>query len=371
MTIDPRRTGPETTHMIATIKFHNLAAAVLIFILGAAALAQPPKLTLADLLVGLRSKKVSLEDRNSILASAVRERGITFTLSDQIERELRATGASDVLVNAVREISDAAPEPKEETKPTPDPTPTPPDFDFYRVRADSNFVKGEFTLALADYDQAVSLRKDSPIAFLNRGRTHVGLNDLEKAAADFDRAIELDPKDARAYYNRGVLNERLGKLELARDDYQKAVDLDGASESAKAMLSKVLDQLKAREESKPKSVAEPPAPQPQPVEAPVRVPESLNMGRLTAANAVKMAMPVYPPLAHRSNIEGLVTVEIELDENGNVTKAKAVSGHQFLRGAAEDAARKSKFRPAMFQDTPVKGFGTVTYNFSLKQDRDD
>jgi len=357
--------------MFSTIKLQSLAVAAIILFLGAAGIAQPPKLTLADILIGLRSKKVSLEERNSILAAAVRERGITFTISPEIEKELRVTGASEPLIEAVRDKSDVEPEPKVEVKPTPEPTPVPPDFDFYRSRADANFVKGEFSLALADYDKAVSLRTDNPIAFLNRGRTHAGLNDLEKAAADFDRAIELDPKDARAYYNRGVLNERLGKLELARDDYQKAVDLDSASESAKAMLAKINDQLKAREELKPKTVPEPSVTQPQPVEEPVRIPESLNMGRLTAANAVKMAMPVYPPLAHRSNIEGLVTVEIELDLNGNVTSAKAISGHQFLRGAAEDAARKSKFRPAMFQNTPVKGFGTITYNFSMKQERED
>lgn len=345
---------------------NHVVVFALLVIFCASGMAQAPKLTLADLLIGLRSKKVSLEERNSILAEAVRDRGITFSISPEIEKELTATGASAHLIAAVRDRSDL-PVPKETPAPQPEPTPIPLDFDFYRLRADSNFVKGEFTLALADYDQAVTLRRDSPVAFLNRGRTYFGMNEVEKAAADFDRAIELDPNDARAFYNRGVLNERLGKLEQARDDYQKAVDLDASSESAKAMLKKVNDQLAARIEAKPAPVTEPLPAQPIKEEQTVRVPESLNMGKLTSANAVKMAMPVYPPLAHKANIEGIVVVEVELDEKGNVTASKAVSGHQFLRSAAEDAARKSKFRPAMFQDTPVKGYGSITYNFTLKQ----
>ncbi len=72
------------------------------------------------------------------------------------------------------------------------------------------------------------------------------------------------------------------------------------------------------------------------------------MGNLTAANAIRMVTPVYSPIAQRANIEGRVTVEVEINEKGDVVSAKAVSGHQLLRSSAEDAASKSKFRPAMF-----------------------
>jgi hypothetical protein len=37
-----------------------------------------------------------------------------------------------------------------------------------------------------------------------------------------------------------------------------------------------------------------------------------------------------------------------------------------LRGAAEQAARGSKFRPVLFDGTPIKAAGTLTYNFDLK-----
>jgi TonB family protein len=318
--------------------------------------AQQPQLTLADILIGLRSKKVTLEERNTILAGAVKERGVTFSMSPEIEKELTATGASKVLIDAVKAKSVVA-----VAVPAPTPVPTPVlDFTFYKTRADASLGKGEYALALPDYDKAVSLKPDNAIAFLNRGKTYYNLKDYPKASADFDRSIELDPKDSKAYYNRGLLHESLGELEKALADYQKAADLDAANEPAKAMVKKINDQLQAKAAEKA-AVPEPPKAEP-----PVKRPESINLGNLSGANAVKMVKPIYAPIAQRSNIEGRVVVEVQLDEKGEVVFAKAVSGHQFLRGSAEDAARKSKFRPAMFNGQPIKGTGTITYNFSLK-----
>ena len=341
--------------------FQVLFAAIFLA-LSTAALAQQPQLSLADLLIGLRSKKVTLDERNTILAEAVRQRGVTFSLSTDIEKELRVTGASNVLIDAVRQRSAVAAVPKATPVPvpaaTPIPTPTPPDFNFYKTRADVSLNKGEFTLALADYDKAVSLKSDSSIAYLNRGRTHLNLKDFTRAGADFERSIELDPKDAAAFLNRGMLNESLGNLDKAAADYQKAAELDPANEAAKAGLKKVRGEIAAKTAPAPENVK--PA-------VPVKAPESVRIGNL-AENAVKLVKPVYSPLAQKANIEGKVVVEVELDEKGNVSDAKAVSGHQFLRGAAEDAAKRSKFKPAQFDAKPIKSTGTITYNFSLKGD---
>src|SRR5688500_2204049 len=148
-----------------------VAVLVLILSFGLSAVAQQAELALADLLIGLRSKKVSLEQRNTILAEAVRQRGITFILTPEIEQELVATGAGKLLIEALKARSakvvvkpTASPTPVAVA--TPVPAPTPPDYNFYRTRADGNLSKGEFTLALADYDKAVSLKPDSAIAFL-------------------------------------------------------------------------------------------------------------------------------------------------------------------------------------------------------------
>jgi TonB family protein len=66
----------------------------------------------------------------------------------------------------------------------------------------------------------------------------------------------------------------------------------------------------------------------------------------------------------KSNIAGRVTVKVSIDAEGNVTLAKAVDGHQLLRQSSEDAAKRSKFKPATYNGQPIKSVGTIVYNYS-------
>ncbi|MCA1633334.1 MAG: energy transducer TonB [Acidobacteria bacterium] len=72
-----------------------------------------------------------------------------------------------------------------------------------------------------------------------------------------------------------------------------------------------------------------------------------------------------PPVARSARASGQVSVQIVVDENGNVTSAKAISGHSLLRDASERAARKAKFSPTKLCGQPVKVTGVVTYNFVI------
>jgi len=328
-----------------------------ILILGSSVRAQSPQLSLADLLIGLRSKKVSLPERNMILTEAVRQRGVTFALTPEIETELDTTGASPALVEAIRQKISALKAVAAPVKPvaTPIPTPTPPDFTFYQTRADQNAGKGEFGAAVADYSKSLEMKADNAVAYLGRGKAHYSLKAYDLSVKDFDKAVELNPKDSVAFFNRGVSFERLNEVRKAMSDYQKAVDLDPQNEAAKTSLKRVQDAIAAYEAAEAAKNAPPPAP-----------PEFVNMGFLSTANAVRMATPAYSAIAYRSQIEGKVVVDVELDTEGEVVSAKAVSGHQMLRSAAEDAARRSKFKPATYSDRPIKGKGQIVYNFTLK-----
>ncbi|MBK9165149.1 MAG: TonB family protein [Acidobacteria bacterium] len=342
-------------------------------------LAQTPQLSLADLMIGLRSQKVPLEDRNRILAAAVAERGITFVYTEQIATELKATGASPELIEAIRAKSE------EQLKPKPVPTPTPPDYTFYQRRAIENSAKGEYVVALADFDKAAEMKTDDPTIFIGRGRTHFNLKNFDRSVSDFNRVIELSPSDSSAYFNRASAFERLGDLPKAILDFSKALELDPENSAARAGLARSVAALASNKPEEPKQAAQPveaaeepkkaepvaeAKPQPEqaqpPVEEPVQRPEFINVGVLSNANSIRMSMPIYSQIARRSNIEGRVVVEVEIDENGEVISAKAVSGHQMLRDSAEDAARKSRFRPFEFDGTPIKAKGSINYNFSLK-----
>jgi len=79
--------------------------------------------------------------------------------------------------------------------------------------------------------------------------------------------------------------------------------------------------------------------------------------------ATDLPVPVYPPPAKAVGAEGVVSVQIMIDESGNVTSAKAVSGHTLLRQSAERAARNAKFKPTLLSNEPVKAMGVIAYNF--------
>src|SRR5687767_8666509 len=78
----------------------SIMLAFLFTALSHSARAQGNQLSLADILIGLRSKKVSLQDRNKILADAINTRGTTFSLTPEIEKELAVTGADRSLLDS-------------------------------------------------------------------------------------------------------------------------------------------------------------------------------------------------------------------------------------------------------------------------------
>ncbi|HEX8149480.1 MAG TPA: cytochrome c oxidase assembly factor Coa1 family protein [Pyrinomonadaceae bacterium] len=90
-------------------------------------------------------------------------------------------------------------------------------------------------------------------------------------------------------------------------------------------------------------------------------------GGLLDGKAVSKPQPPYPALAKAARASGLVTVQVTVDETGGVVAAAAVSGHPFLRAAAEQAARNAKFSPTLLAGKPARVKGVLTYNFVLEQ----
>lgn len=73
--------------------------------------------------------------------------------------------------------------------------------------------------------------------------------------------------------------------------------------------------------------------------------------------------PVYPAMvgygAHK--YDGNVIVQVEIDENGDVYSATAISGHPFFRPNLERASKKLKFAPLEFKGTKYPSTVTVTF----------
>ena len=105
---------------------------------------------------------------------------------------------------------------------------------------------------------------------------------------------------------------------------------------------------------------------------PVEVESSTNSrsktisGGVLNSKATNLPQPAYPPAARAVRAHGSVSVQVTVDETGEVISASAVSGHPLLRASAVQAARSAKFTPTKLSGQPVKVTGVITYNFSLE-----
>ena len=94
------------------------------------------------------------------------------------------------------------------------------------------------------------------------------------------------------------------------------------------------------------------------------LPKTISGGVLNG-KAISKPQPAYPAIAKAAKASGTVTVQVLVDESGNVVSASAVSGHPLLKASAVAAARQAKFSPTKLSGQPVKVTGVITYNFVL------
>jgi periplasmic protein TonB len=102
----------------------------------------------------------------------------------------------------------------------------------------------------------------------------------------------------------------------------------------------------------------PPSPGPKPILKPVS-------GGVLNGTALTLPPPLYPEAAKRMRTQGVVSVDVVLDETGKVVAANASSGPPILRDAAVQAALKARFSPTKLSGQPVKVAGVINYKFAL------
>jgi tetratricopeptide (TPR) repeat protein len=76
------------------------------------------------------------------------------------------------------------------------------------------------------YDQAIRLRPDYALAFVDRGIAYAGKNEYDRATQDYDQAIRIDPNDPDAWRNRGLAKQANGDAAGGAADLAIATHLD-------------------------------------------------------------------------------------------------------------------------------------------------
>ncbi|MGH7853335.1 MAG: energy transducer TonB [Candidatus Binatia bacterium] len=89
------------------------------------------------------------------------------------------------------------------------------------------------------------------------------------------------------------------------------------------------------------------------------------------AKPIQTARANYPPMALRAGIESDVTLKIEVDAQGNVTKAEITkSGGGGFDEEALRAVKQSRFEPAQSDGQNVAAEFTYVYRFRVKRQTD-
>jgi len=141
-------------------------------------------------------------------------------------------------------------------------------------------------------------------------------------------------------------------------------DLPAASNAATQIAGAALDvKSPTMTSSQPVPVVNldsepPPTPGPRPILKPIS-------GGVLNGTAITLPQPTYPEPAKRSRVQGIVSVDVVLDESGKVISANASSGPAMLRDAAVQAALKARFSPTKLSGQPVKVSGVINYKFTL------
>jgi hypothetical protein len=83
------------------------------------------------------------------------------------------------------------------------------------------------------------------------------------------------------------------------------------------------------------------------------------------SKAKERPLSSFPPAAKAVRAKGTVIVEALVSETGDVTCARALSGHPLLRAVAARSVLKWKFETIKVSGNPAKIVGTVAINFML------
>src|SRR4051812_27698424 len=98
--------------------------------------------------------------------------------------------------------------------------------EIFNSRGSAYFRRDDLGHARLDFDRAIELVPDYPVARSNRGALLARLGFYKGAIAELDEAIRLQPDFSHAYINRGLAHSGAGDKALAVRDYSEAIRLD-------------------------------------------------------------------------------------------------------------------------------------------------
>jgi tetratricopeptide (TPR) repeat protein len=106
------------------------------------------------------------------------------------------------------------------------PTVTPKDHaEGLYIKGTAEYLQGQFTAALASFDEMQKLAPNDPRLPAARGEVYLSMGKISEAATEFEAALKLEPKRSTNWSRLGFVQAQLGRTDEAMSSLRKAIGL--------------------------------------------------------------------------------------------------------------------------------------------------
>lgn len=97
----------------------------------------------------------------------------------------------------------------------------------FAMRALALSLKAQYGRAIEDYDQAISILPDFPVALNNRAWAYFKWGQGPKGLADVEKSLKLNPMSEHTWDTRAHIRQSMGNHAGAFADYEQAANIGG------------------------------------------------------------------------------------------------------------------------------------------------
>jgi TonB family protein len=90
-------------------------------------------------------------------------------------------------------------------------------------------------------------------------------------------------------------------------------------------------------------------------------------GQVESARLISQTTPVYPEVAKKARIQGVVRLDAVINKDGTILELNVISGHPLLVKAAVDAVQQWRYQPTLLNGEAVEVATEIDVNFTFTE----
>jgi TonB family protein len=92
----------------------------------------------------------------------------------------------------------------------------------------------------------------------------------------------------------------------------------------------------------------------------------VGFDEITGGKLISFDRPLYPELAKRNYLQGVVKLLARIDQNGHISDLTVISGPELLRGSSVDAVQRWTYEPLRINSVPLSVRTVINVDYSFR-----